>query len=106
MCNVYLFHKTDSQSDHSTLRHGPFDILGGGPGTYVWARIFFFGQYRSKVIFFAGPSGRIIFFITEIYIVEPPNYVTTATPTLSGKPLQFVNNSDYYVISHFFEIFN
>ena len=28
---------------------------------------FFFGQYRSKVIFFAGPSGRIIFFIPEIY---------------------------------------
>ena len=42
----------------------------------------------------------------EPYIVEPPNYVTTATPTLSGKPLPFVNNSDYYVISHFFEIFN
>ena len=39
-------------------------------------------------------------------IVEPPNYVTTATPTLSGKTLPFVNNSDYYVISHFFEIFN
>ena len=39
-------------------------------------------------------------------IVEPPNYVTTATPTLSGKPLPFENNSDYYVISHFFEIFN
>ena len=42
----------------------------------------------------------------ETHIVEPPNYVTTATQTLSGKPLPFVNNSDYYVISHFFEIFN
>ena len=37
-----------------SLRHGPFDILGGGgAGIYVWAGIFF-GQYRSKVIFFAG----------------------------------------------------
>ena len=35
-----------------------------------------------------------------------PNYVTTATPTITEKPLPFVNNSDYYVISHLFEIFN
>ena len=53
------------------IRHGPFDILGGGGGGGGWdlclGRKFFFGQYRSKVIFFAGPSGRIIFFITESY---------------------------------------
>ena len=49
------------------LRHGPFDILGGGAWDLSLGRKFFFGQYRSKVIFFAGPSGRIIFFITESY---------------------------------------
>ena len=49
------------------LRHGPFDILGGGAWDLGLGRIIFFGQYRSKFIFFAGPSGRIIFFITESY---------------------------------------
>ena len=39
----------------------------GGAWDLCLGRIFFFGQYRSKVIFFAGPSGRIIFFITESY---------------------------------------
>ena len=38
------------------VRHGPFDIQGGG------VRAIFCGQNRSKIIFFAGPSGRIIFF--------------------------------------------
>ena len=46
------------------LRHGPFDIQGGawvfGPGKNI-----FFGQNRSKIIFFAGPSGRIIFFYNQ-----------------------------------------
>ena len=50
----------------TNLRHGPFDILGGGWDLCLGREIFF-GQYRSKVIFFAGPSGRIIFFIIEIY---------------------------------------
>ena len=55
----------DVVSNAYLIRHGPFDILGGGgAGILVWAGIFFFGQYRSKIIFFAGPSGRIIFFIT------------------------------------------
>ena len=45
------------------FRHGPFDILGGGGlGFRSGPEIFFWTQYRSKVIFFAGPSGRIIFF--------------------------------------------
>ena len=44
------------------IRHGPFDIQGGGLGFLVRAKIFFFRQNRSKIIFFAGPSGRIIFF--------------------------------------------
>ena len=46
------------------LRHGPFDIQGGG-GAWVFdlgQDIFFFRQNRSKIIFFAGPSGRIIIF--------------------------------------------
>ena len=52
---------------HSTsLRHGPFDILGGAWDLCLGRKIFF-GQYRSKVIFFAGPSGRIIFFMTKSY---------------------------------------
>ena len=42
-------------------------IFWGGAWDLCLGRIFFFGQYRSKVIFFAGPSGRIIFFITESY---------------------------------------
>ena len=51
------------------LRHGPFDILGGGGGGLGFRSgpKKNFGQYRSKVVFFAGPSGRIIFFITESY---------------------------------------
>ena len=42
-------------------------IFWGGAWDLGLGRKFFFGQYRSKVIFFAGPSGRIIFFITESY---------------------------------------
>ena len=46
-------------------------IFGGGGGGGGWdlclGQKIFFGQYRSKVIFFAGTLGRIIFFITEIY---------------------------------------
>ena len=50
------------------LRYGPFDIHGGGGAwDLCLGRKIFFRQYRRKVIFFAGPSGRIIFFITEIY---------------------------------------
>ena len=47
------------------VRHGPFDIQGGGGGgAWVFGpgQNIFFGQNRSKFIFFAGPSGRIIFF--------------------------------------------
>ena len=47
------------------IRHGPFDILGR-LGFRSWPE-FFFGQYRSKVICFAGPKGRNIFFTTESY---------------------------------------
>ena len=49
------------------VRHGPFDILGGGAWDLGPGQKIFFGQYRSKIIFFAGPSGRIIFFITKSY---------------------------------------
>ena len=44
-------------------------IFGGGGGGWdlCVGRKFFFGQYRSKVIFFAGPSGRIISFTNESY---------------------------------------
>ena len=42
-------------------------IFWGGAWDLCLGRNFFFGQYRSKVIFFAGPSGRIIFFMTESY---------------------------------------
>ena len=45
------------------LRHSPFDIQGGGGGAWVFCpgQDIFFGQNRSKIIFFAG-KGRIIFF--------------------------------------------
>ena len=42
-------------------------IFWGGAWDLCLGRKFFFGQYRSKVIFFAGPSGRIIFFKTDSY---------------------------------------
>ena len=44
------------------IRHGPFDIQGGGAWIFGPGKNIFFGQNRSKIIFFAGPSGRIIFF--------------------------------------------
>ena len=43
------------------IRHGPFDIQGGG-GKGLWFLV------RAKIFFFAGPSGQIIFFIIESYI--------------------------------------
>ena len=54
------------------LRHGPFDIQGGGGAwNFGPGREIFFGQNRSKIIVFAGPSGRIIiFFITKSYIYD------------------------------------
>ena len=80
---------------------------------------YFFGEYTyilhaSKLYIIPYLTSLFFFqlFIEEFMPLiksiplEPPNYVTTATPTFSGKPLPFVNNSDYYVISHFFEIFN
>ena len=51
-----------------SIRHGPFDIQGGGAWVFGPGQNIFFGQNRSKIIFFAGPSGRIIFFITESYL--------------------------------------
>ena len=36
------------------VRHGPFDIQGGGAWPFGSGRGFFFGQNRSKIIFFAG----------------------------------------------------
>ena len=42
-------------------------IFWGGAWDFGLGRKIFFGQYRSKFIFFAGPSGRIIFFITKSY---------------------------------------
>ena len=62
MCDVIVMNV-------KTIRHGPFDILGGGGGAWdlCLGRKFFFGQYRSKVIFFPGPSGRIIFLMPESY---------------------------------------
>ena len=55
------------------LRHGPFDILGGGGGGWdlcLGRKIFFgqFGQFRSKVYFFS-PALRagLFFFITKSY---------------------------------------
>ena len=41
-----------------------------------------------------------------MYIVWPPNHVTTATPTPREKPLWFVSKSDFEIISNFFDIFN
>ena len=41
---------------------------GGGAWVFGPGQNIFFWQKRSKIIFFAGPSGRIIFFITESYI--------------------------------------
>ena len=60
---IYAVHFSDKLS----LRHGPFDILGGGAWDLCLGRKIFFGQYRSKVIFFAGPLGRIIFLMPESY---------------------------------------
>ena len=33
------------------LRHGPFDISGGGAGTYVWARKFFSDNIGERLFF-------------------------------------------------------
>ena len=44
--------------------------------------------------------------VTCACIALTPNYVTAACPTILGKPLRFVNKSNFDVISHFFENFN
>ena len=44
------------------IRHGPFDIQGGGAWVFGPGQNISFGKNRSKVIFFAGSPGRIIFF--------------------------------------------
>ena len=44
------------------IRHGQFDIQGGGAWVFGPGQNIFLRQNRSKIIFFAGPSGRIIFF--------------------------------------------
>ena len=54
----------------SCIRHGPFDILGGGAWNFFPGQEIFFRQFWSKIIFFAGPSGRIIFFITKSYNIH------------------------------------
>ena len=59
----------------------------------------YFGLCRNKnsqLICDVTPTSRIL--------SDPPNYVTTATPTLWGKPLWFVNKNDFGVVLHFFEI--
>ena len=52
-----------------SVRHGPFDILGEA-WNFFPGQEFFFRQFWSKIIFFAGPSGRIIFFITKSYNIH------------------------------------
>ena len=90
-CVLYIFSETSSKAKSSnsstflcltTLNICPLQI----GGTLVWSTLYSF--YEKNLI-----------------IVEPPNYVTTATPTFTVNPLPFVNNSEYCVISHFFEIF-
>ena len=61
--NQLAKHVDDSEESWDTFRHGPFDILGGGAWNFFPGQEFFFGQFWNKIIFFAGPSGRIIFFI-------------------------------------------
>ena len=79
LCNAIITHKLLLQWKIKSgilnimlkgVRHGPFEIQGGGGGAWVFgpSQNIFFGQNRSKIIFFAGPSGRIIFFITENYL--------------------------------------
>ena len=51
--------------DAPIVRHGQFDIQGGGGAwTFGRGRIFFRTKWQQDY-FFAGPSGRIIFFIIE-----------------------------------------
>ena len=60
-----------SVKSFTRFRHGPFDIQGrGGARVFGPGQDIFFRQNRSKIIFFAGPSGRIIiiFLITKSYI--------------------------------------
>ena len=76
----YLFKITRKPSNQPyTFRHSPFDIQGGG-GAWVFGQgqDIFFGQNRSKIFFFTGTSGRIIFFITESYIYNIQAFATTS----------------------------
>ena len=50
------------------LRHGPFDILGGGgAGTYVWAGKFFSDNIGAKLFFSPALRAGIFFLMPESY---------------------------------------
>ena len=54
---------------HLTLRHGPFDIQGGGGGAWVLGPgqdIFF--RTKSEQDFFSGPSGRCFFHSRKLHL--------------------------------------
>ena len=68
-------------------------------------RMFFFLPMTSENIN-AKQSRKVTSSDRFICIVRPPNYITTAIPTPTRKPLWFVNKDDFEVISNFFEIFN
>ena len=50
---TYLYPNADA---NLRLRHGPFDILGGGGWDLCLGQKIFFGQYRSKVILYLCQS--------------------------------------------------
>ena len=64
---IILCRKVEGKKTKIIVRHGPFDILGGGGLGLMSGPENFFRTISEQGYFFAGPSGRIIFFITEIY---------------------------------------
>ena len=53
-------------NDGRRIRHGPFDIQGGGGlGFLVWAKIFFSDKIGARLFFSTALRARLFFFITE-----------------------------------------
>ena len=54
--------RVNAKIKYYIIRHGPFDIQGGG-GLGFWSRpSYFFRKKLEQGYFSVGPSGRIIFF--------------------------------------------
>ena len=66
ICELNKWSKYWGEMHAFPVREQPFDFYGGvGAGRLMWAGEFFLPIFGGRRIFFAGPSGRIIFFKTS-----------------------------------------